>query len=45
MRFDYSPFNPLVWGAFIAAWGVIWFLGNAYRKAHFSGRDKDAKEK
>lgn len=34
MNFEYSPLNPYVWGAFIAAWVVIWLIGNAYRKKH-----------
>jgi len=34
MSFDYSPFNPVIWGVFIAVWAVIWIIGNAYRKKY-----------
>jgi len=34
MNYDYSPFNPVVWGVFVAAWVVILIIGNAYRKKH-----------
>ena len=34
MNYDYSPFNPVIWGVFIAAWAVIWIIGNAYRKKY-----------
>jgi|GEM_PF-2041160 len=34
MNYDYSPFNPIIWGAFIATWAVIWIIANAYRKKY-----------
>jgi len=34
MNFDYSPFNPVIWGVFIAVWVFIWIVGNAYRKKY-----------
>ena len=34
MNYDYSPFNPVVWGVFVAAWAIILVIGNAYRKKH-----------
>lgn len=40
MDYDYSPFNPVVWGAFFAAWAVIWLIGNAYRKKHRFDEDE-----
>lgn len=38
MDYDYSPFNPYIWGAFVAAWVVIWLIGNAYRKKYRFGQ-------
>ncbi len=41
MNYDYSPFNPEVWGVFLAAWALIWLVGNAYRKKHPLRKDED----
>lgn len=43
MNFDYSPFNPLIWGVFIAVWAFIWVIGNAYRKKYRFNEDKHKK--
>jgi len=40
MDYDYSPFNPVIWGVFIAAWAIIWVIGNTYRKKNHFGEDE-----
>ncbi len=31
---DYSPFNPLVWGLFLAFVGIVWITLRLFRSAH-----------
>lgn len=31
---DYSPFNPVVWGLFLASIAIVWIAVRLFRSSH-----------
>lgn len=44
MNFDYSPLNPWIWMANIAAWVLVVFIVNRYRKKMILPDEQDQVE-